>query len=260
MSIAEQILRAKADYDEVYASGYEKGKAEGGDTEAAYNEGVEAGKQAERDRFWDTYQDYGNRAEYGYAFGGIGWVKTDLLPPKYPIILNNFIVGNYGIFRDFNKSATTRYDMTEICRLLDCSNAVRLNGMFSNSCVENVTIDMSNCQVANDMFSCNMGGGDIDKIYLKVTEKLTSASSMFASCNKLETIRFTEDSVINVALSFAQSSKLTDESVDSIVNALKDLTGATSKTLTVHATVYDRMVELGKDALVTAKNWILAKA
>ena len=30
MSIAEQILRAKADYDAVYEAGYEKGKSEGG--------------------------------------------------------------------------------------------------------------------------------------------------------------------------------------------------------------------------------------
>ena len=30
MSIAEQILRAKADYDAIYEAGYEKGKSEGG--------------------------------------------------------------------------------------------------------------------------------------------------------------------------------------------------------------------------------------
>lgn len=36
MTIAEQIARAKADYDNVYTAGYEKGKAEGGDGLISY--------------------------------------------------------------------------------------------------------------------------------------------------------------------------------------------------------------------------------
>ena len=39
MDIAEKVLRAKTDLDDVY----------------------EAGKKAEYDAFWDEYQDYGNR-------------------------------------------------------------------------------------------------------------------------------------------------------------------------------------------------------
>ena len=51
MTIAEQITRAKADLDEVYA----------------------AGKQAEYDAFWDAYQSNGERASYENAFSGRGW-------------------------------------------------------------------------------------------------------------------------------------------------------------------------------------------
>lgn len=44
----------------------------------------DAGKKAEYDRFWDTYQQNGNRAYYVYAFGGEGW-NDDTYKPKYPI-------------------------------------------------------------------------------------------------------------------------------------------------------------------------------
>lgn len=193
----------------------------------------DAGKQAEYDEFWDAYQDYGNRGEYAYAFGGIGWTKTDMFPPKYPIKLNDLIVGNIGIFRDFNKRATTRYDMTTICATMDCSKAVRLNGMFADACVENITIDMSNCQIAIEMFSCANGGGNIDKIYLKVTEKLTNATGMFSYCNNLETISFAENSVIAVNLDFTHS-PLSEGSIRNVINTLSST--ATSKTLTLKKT------------------------
>ena len=64
MSIADQIIRAKNDYDEVYASG----------------------KKAEYDRFWDAYQDYGNRVQYPYAFYNWG---DEEFKPKYPIIFGS---------------------------------------------------------------------------------------------------------------------------------------------------------------------------
>lgn len=227
MTIAEKIERAMLDYTAVRDAGFNEGFVNG------ERDGIEQGKQAEREKFWDNYQDYGNRTAYGGAFAGQGWVKTGLLPPKYPMILDNSMSTNYYIFNCFNQYGTARYDMSEICKLLDCSNAPRLNSMFENANVENITIDMSNCQMASYMFGCGMGGGSINKVYLKVTEKLTTASGMFSSCVDLETIRFTEDSVINIALSFS-SSPLSKESIESIINALSPT--ATGKTLTLKKT------------------------
>jgi ribonuclease HIII len=65
---------------------------------------------------------------------------------------------------------------------------------------------------------------------------------------------------IGQSINFKGSPRLSDESIDSIIEHLKDLTGATAKTLTVHTTVYNKIVSSGKDALITAKNWSLAKA
>ena len=95
----------------------------------------------------------------------------------------------------------------------------------------------------------------IDKI---IVAGFSGCSNAFTNCTALKNITF--EGTIGNSISFASSPLLTTESIDSIINALQDLTGATSKTLTVHADVYDRMVADGKDALVTAKNWSLAKA
>ncbi len=86
----------------------------------------------------------------------------------------------------------------------------------------------------------------------------TTFSNTFNGCRDLINILF--GGTIGKAISFKDSSKLSDESVDSIIEHLKDLTGGTSLALTVHADVYDRMVARGIDALVTAKNWTLVEA
>ena len=56
--------------------------------EHGYNDGEtygrEEGKQAEYDRFWDSYQNNGNRSDYQYAFAG--W-KDAVFKPKYNIVL-----------------------------------------------------------------------------------------------------------------------------------------------------------------------------
>ena len=48
------------------------------------NKVYDLGKQAEYDRFWDAYQDYGDRNSYAYAFAGQAWTD-ETYNPKYPI-------------------------------------------------------------------------------------------------------------------------------------------------------------------------------
>jgi hypothetical protein len=91
----------------------------------------------------------------------------------------------------------------------------------------------------------------IDK--LVVSDKL-KYNSTFNGCSNLENITF--EGVIGNSLSFANSSKLTNASVQSIIDCLKDLTGATAQTLTFHATVGAKLTDAQK-ATITAKNWTL---
>lgn len=43
------------------------------------------GKQAEYDRFWDSYQNYGKSTSYINSFAGTNW-NDEIFNPKYPII------------------------------------------------------------------------------------------------------------------------------------------------------------------------------
>ena len=63
MTVAEQIARAKNDYDEVYA----------------------AGKKAQYDDFWDKYQINGTQHDYKMMFAGRGWTN-ETFKPKYDIV------------------------------------------------------------------------------------------------------------------------------------------------------------------------------
>lgn len=61
---------------------YEKGKADDGDTDAAY----EQGKADEQRAFWETYQSGGARKAYHYAFA---YMDDDMFNPLYAIDISN---------------------------------------------------------------------------------------------------------------------------------------------------------------------------
>jgi hypothetical protein len=86
-----------------------------------------------------------------------------------------------------------------------------------------------------------------------VSEEL-ALTDFVTGCMRLENI--TVEGTIGKSIAFAQSSLLTTASVNSIINALKDLTGAAAQTLTLHADVGARLTEAQK-AAITAKNWTL---
>ena len=65
---------------------------EGGKT--LYEKAVEEGKAAEWTRFWDAYQENGQRVQYAYAFAGRCW-NDDTLKPKYTIGAKSDLSMNY---------------------------------------------------------------------------------------------------------------------------------------------------------------------
>ena len=83
----------------------------------------------------------------------------------------------------------------------------------------------------------------------------TRIGSAFTGCYGLKEVRFAEES-IKITLSLPHSSLLSDESIQSVVDGLGDLTGLTAQTLTLHATVGAKLTEEQK-ATITAKNWTL---
>ena len=76
---------------------------------------------------------------------------------------------------------------------------------------------------------------------------------IFRNATNLENITF--EGVIGTSINF-QWSPLTSESVQSIIDHLKDLTGLTAQTLTLKNTVGANLTEAQR-ATITAKNWEL---
>ena len=79
-------------------------------------------------------------------------------------------------------------------------------------------------------------------------------TQVFDNCTSLTTIKMS--GTIGNAIAFPQSSLLSAQSVQSVIDCLKDLTGQTAQTLTFHADVGAKLTEAQK-ATITAKNWTL---
>lgn len=112
---------------------------------------------------------------------------------------------------------------------LDTSKGTDFNGMFYN-CVSLITISQLNI---NKAAICNM---------------------MFYNCYNLENISFVAE-CIKKTISFSNSDKLTDESIQSIIDGLAIVT--TAQTITFHDTVKTKLTE-EQIATINEKGWTLA--
>ena len=82
-----------------------------------------------------------------------------------------------------------------------------------------------------------------------------NCNSAFYNCLALEEIEF-KQGTIPKSIQFNNSPNLTETAIQSIVDGLADLTGATAQSLTFHRTTGNKLTEAQK-ATITAKNWTL---
>ena len=207
------------------------------------------GRQAEYDRFWGAYQNNGKRTDYQNTFSGDGW-NAETFKPKYDIKPTNC----YMMFR-YNKAEV---DLVEWFNNLgiefDDSNNANVAYMYFQSKFTRIgTVTLRNVINTGDMFAYCSNLITIDKIISY--DNVTYTTSTFNGCDKLENITF--DGIIGKSISFSDSPLLTNASVQSIIDCLKDLTGATAQTLTLHATVKTNLTE-EQLATITGKNWSVA--
>lgn len=205
----------------------------------------EEGQKAEREQFWDIYQDYGRRTSYNQYTGGfLGACWTDEnFNPKYPIAP---IDAGY-MFR-----GTGITDLTKEGVVLDFSQCRFFGYTFAyiSQMVKLPFIDLSVAADTSSMFaSCT-----VDSLHLRFSETTGIANNMFSNTKHLVNLRI--EGTIAKSISFPNSNLLSTEAVQSVIDHLKDLTGQTSQTFTVHKTVGNNMTAAQK-AEITAKNWTL---
>ena len=242
-------------YDAGYGTGYETGHAAGyelGEVNGwmdGKDEGYAEGKQAVYNSFWDAYQTNGNRTDYSSGFFGAGWTdetfkpKYDLQPKKagemfsYSRITNLVsLLEELGVTLDFSQSTDMSYVFSNAYSLkrvgvMDCSSAPNINSLFMNCYVETV-----------------------GKLILPPNAEMRYA---FDGSSALKDI-IIEGEISYNGVDFVVSTKLTHDSLMSIINALADNSGSgTTKTCNLGTTNLAKLTDAEK-AIATQKGWTLA--
>lgn len=172
---------------------------------------------------------------------------------------------------------------------LDLPQALNLNGMFfgKNINCEKITVKVSNLctNFTNTFWGANNKNEGLKTIeILGDTSKVTYFTSAFRNRATLERIIgeldfsgvttvkgldtiimndanlkefYPKAGTIKVSVILNNSYLFTDETIQSIINGLADVTGGTAQTLTLHANVKARLTD-EQIATITSKNWNLA--
>lgn len=147
------------------------------------------------------------------------------------------------------------YSLTDISNLIIDTGVVSLGNMVSSTQIENFPFDFSSETITgvSQMFYDCTKLKKIGKINLQnMTD--TVGTLLFANCVSLEDIE--EITNISININFSSSRFLTHSTLLKILNALVDLTGQTSQTLTLGTTNLEKLTDEEK-AIATDKNWIL---
>lgn len=208
----------------------------------------QAGEKSEYDKFWDAYQENGNKTNYSIyngAFVGRDWTD-DLFKPKYPM----YVTDAQMMFRQTGIS-----DLTKAGVVLDFSRCAAFNYAFAFSAITKLpTIDLSSATNTATAFN----DGKFKDLSLIVSET-TPVTTMLSGTEYLENL--TINGVIGTNNPrFDDSTVLTHESLLSILNALKDYSGDTSGTEWKVTLGNVNLAKLSEDdiAIAEEKGWVLA--
>lgn len=214
-----------------------------------YEEGVTDGKQQAYDTFWDSHQRNGTQQNYSAFFAGRTWTEETLCP-KYDIVPTNAYQMFYICGADSNP-----IDLTSALKVkLDFSKATNIDNVFQGANISRVgVIDVTSCGASITAVFANASLHTIDEFVIK-TDGSQSFGNSFSGCSSLENL--TIKGTIGKTFTINNSARLSSKSVQSIIDHLKDLTGTTAQTLTLHRNVGAKLTEEQK-ATITAKNWAL---
>ena len=215
MTTAEKLIQIAENEPRVYQAGIE--------------EGVEQGRKAEYDAFWDDYQQNGERVNYNYGFYNKGWADASF-KPKYNIIptrANQMFAESYisdlvGILENcgvtLDLSQATNIYMT----FYWCLNLTRVPVVDTRACT-------NDSQTFTYLFGSDANLISIEKLILKDDGSQPFANT-FSGCYKLQEIRI-EGTIGQNGFNVSPCTKLSKASITSIINALSSTTSGLTVTL-----------------------------
>lgn len=240
MSIAEKLTTIAENQQRVY----DAGKAAGGDTDAAYKEGLADGIEQGFEAGVLSVPLY-----YAQTLADIFYPAV--FPENYECVIR--LQKSVGCSRAFMnaqnlKSVKLIADNTE--------GTVNMNQIIRDTTTE--ILDLTEyCRKPTDLRYAFLGATKLKSILGALDcSECTNFNLWMSNATALEDIEFVPGT-IKISLSFSVCSKLTDASLNSIIDGLADLTGQTAQTLTLRTGTDARLTEAQK-ASVTAKNWNLA--
>ncbi len=201
----------------------------------------EAGKAAQTQDFWDTYQQHGNRSNYSTAFSGYGW-SAEIFHPTRPLT----VVNGYMLFR--NNPHLTSAMLAQAC--FDFSACQSLQYGFMGCTALDEVADLSAARTLDSCFSGCTKLKSVQRLHLPTAENGT-VSALFWSCPQLQTV-----SVVGTLhdgnLGLQKSPLLSRESITGLVNALSDT--VTGKTLILSQTAVNTAFETAAGAADGARS------
>lgn len=225
----------------------------------------EAGKKSAYDAFWDSYQDYGKRASYAYAFAGRGWMQ-ETFKPKYQFgqIVNAIYM--FASFGGTNGDLDLSQYMSELGLSFDLSKVNSSTHMFSEAYISHVPeLNFTGHEILW-VFMSNSNIKTIDKVILR-SDGSTKFQAPFQDAKELENVVF-EGVIGQNGFDVHWSAKLNKASHISIVNALSATT--TGLTVTFSLTAVNKAFETSEGAndgstsdewkalIATKSNWTIS--
>ncbi|MDO5478291.1 MAG: hypothetical protein Q4G23_03915 [Clostridia bacterium] len=180
----------------------------------------EEGKATERDEFWGGLQDYGNEIGRNYYYFFAYTRFTDALyNPEYPIICSEVANGGQNVF--YNTCLTDT-------KVPIYANSLNIGGMFYRA-------------------------RQMKYIRGLVLKESTTFANAFTECNNLEKL-IVSGIIGQNGFNVQWSTKLTHDSLMSIINALEDKTADTSGTEWIVTLGDENKAKLTDSELAIAEN------
>ena len=232
-------------YDKGYDIGYETGKSDGENSNTAF----EDGKQAEYDRFWDSFQQNGNLRRYEQAFAAYGW-NDETFKPKYDIIPSS---GNYYIFQNAQITDLKKI-LEEQGVVFDTSRVGYALAWFIGSTITTVPeLDLTGASTVIALQGAS-ALKTVPKFILKKTGNQNfQKNNSFRDCTALEHIIF--EGLITSGDLDLHWSPLDKESLTSVVNCLATTTENLTVTLSLNAVNKAFETSEGANDGITSTEW-----
>ena len=213
----------------------------------------DAGKQAEYDAFWDAYQDKGKRTAYAGAFYGVGWTDESF-KPKYDLV----VVENVSSMFRQNQITNIKQSLENAGVVLDFSKSKQFDYVFYGA--PTVAIPHIDCSglYANQPLSYSFAGcSNLKEVSIYVRDDL-KYSNVFQNCTALENLTI-EGVIGQNGFDVSWSTKLTHDSLMSIINALQDKSTDTSGTAWVITLGSENCAKLTDAEILLAeqKGWVV---